>query len=152
MKSALSIYLFLLPLLLFSRETYAQEEGIASYYHKRFQGRRTSNGDLYDYAAYTAAHREYPFGTYVRVTNLRNEKSVIVCVTDRGPRHRNRLIDLSYAAAEELDFIKRGITRVKLEIVPFPFELRYLDLLSTPLPFSVCTSRLQPPLKFNEGE
>ncbi len=82
-----------------------------------------------------AAHRTYPFGTFLRVTNLKNRKSVIVCVTDRGPRSRKRLIDVSERAAELLDFKQQGVARVWIEEVPGPLDLRYLDLIYPHIPY-----------------
>ena len=81
------------------------------------------------------AHRTYPFGTFLRVTNLKNMKSVIVCVTDRGPRSRKRLIDLSERASELLDFKRQGVTKVRIEEVPGPLDLRYLDLIYPHIPY-----------------
>lgn len=114
---------------------YAQEEGLASFYHRRFQGRRSSSGRVYDGEELVCAHRTHPFGTFLRVTNLRNMKTVIVCVTDRGPHRSNRIIDLSAKAAEILDFRDRGVTRVRLEVVPGSLDLRYLDLIYPKIPF-----------------
>lgn len=91
------------------------QEGQASFYAKRFQGRPTASGEPYDSTALTAAHRTLPFGTRVKVTNLRNNKSVVVTINDRGPQHRNRIIDVSKAAARKLDFVQRGTTRVRIE-------------------------------------
>ena len=92
-------------------------DGIASYYHNKFHGRLTANGERYDKRELTAAHREYPFGTYVRVTSLANGNSVIVRINDRGPHIRNRIIDLSRAAAEELDMIHDGLAHVRVEVL-----------------------------------
>lgn len=91
------------------------QEGRASFYADRFQGRPTASGEPYDSASLTAAHRSLPFGTKVKVTNLRNDKSVVVTINDRGPHHPNRIIDLSKSAAKKLDFIDRGLTRVRIE-------------------------------------
>ena len=91
------------------------QEGRASFYANRFQGRPTASGEPYDSASLTAAHRSLPFGTKVKVTNLRNNKSVTVTINDRGPHHPNRIIDLSKAAARKLGFIDRGVTRVRIE-------------------------------------
>ncbi len=94
-----------------------QESGIASYYANSLHGRRTANGERYDPKALTAAHRTLPFGSRVRVTNLDNGRSVVVRINDRGPHVEKRVIDLSYAAAQELRFIDHGTTRVSLEVV-----------------------------------
>ncbi|MDX5373626.1 MAG: septal ring lytic transglycosylase RlpA family protein [Pseudomonadaceae bacterium] len=92
-----------------------QAEGQASYYATRLHGRRTASGERLDNHDFTAAHRELPFGTRVRVTNLANERSVVVRITDRGPHGRGRLIDLSQAAARQLDMLRSGVARVRLE-------------------------------------
>lgn len=114
---------------------YGQEEGLASYYHNRFHGRKAASGYIHDNDDYVAAHRTLPFGTFVHVTNLKNMKSVIVSIMDRGPRRKNRIIDVSQSAAEALDFIKAGVTRVRIEVVPGPVDLRYLDLMRPSIPF-----------------
>jgi len=93
-------------------------EGIASYYADEFDGRPTSNGETYDMHALTAAHRTLPFNTRVRVTNLSNGKSVVVRINDRGPFVSDRIIDLSYGAAEEISMVGPGTARVTLEILP----------------------------------
>ncbi|WP_017733664.1 septal ring lytic transglycosylase RlpA family protein [Nafulsella turpanensis] len=93
------------------------QEGRASFYANSFQGKPTASGELYDSSAFTAAHKTLPFGTRVKVTNLRNNKSVVVTINDRGPFHQKRIIDLSKAAAHELGFIDRGTTKVRLEEV-----------------------------------
>ena len=89
---------------------WAQEEGMASYYHSRFHGRKSSSGRVHSQDELVAAHRTHPFGTFLRVTNLANMNSVIVCVTDRGPHRRNRILDVSEAAAE--DSIKSAHRRI----------------------------------------
>lgn len=91
--------------------------GVASYYGRRFHGRRTANGERFDMNAMTAAHKTLPFGTRVRVTNPRNGRSVTVRINDRGPFIRGRTIDLSRRAAEQLGMISSGHARVKLDIV-----------------------------------
>lgn len=108
---------------------WGQEEGLASYYHERFHGRKSSSGRIHDKDELVAAHRTYPFGTYLRVTNLDNMNTVIVCVTDRGPHRRKRIIDVSSSAAEILGFKKKGIARVRIEEVPGPIDLRWLELI-----------------------
>lgn len=92
-------------------------EGIASYYADEFHGRATANGEIYDMHELTAAHRTLPFNTRVRVTNLANNKSVVVRINDRGPFVADRIIDLSLRAAEELSMIGPGTARVTLEIL-----------------------------------
>ena len=93
------------------------EEGIASWYGVPFHGRRASNGEVYDMNKLTAAHRTLPFDTVVRVTNLSNGRSTVVRITDRGPFVDNRIIDLSMAAAREIDSVGAGVVSVRLEIV-----------------------------------
>ena len=92
-------------------------EGIASYYANDFNGKQTSNGEIFDMNALTAAHRTFPFGTKVRVTNLENNKIVVVRVNDRGPFKEGRMMDLSMAAAKEIDLIRTGTARVRLEVL-----------------------------------
>lgn len=93
------------------------EGGVASYYGRRFNGRRTANGEVFDMHAMTAAHRTLPFGTKVRVTNPANGHSVTVRINDRGPFHGNRVIDVSRAAATELGLIGPGRGTVELAVV-----------------------------------
>lgn len=93
------------------------ERGVASWYGKRFHGRRTASGERYDMYAFSAAHRTLPIPSYARVTNLANGRSVVVRVNDRGPFHRKRLIDLSWAAAEKLGFTSNGQAQVLIERV-----------------------------------
>nr|WP_233566869.1 septal ring lytic transglycosylase RlpA family protein [Parabacteroides sp. AM58-2XD] len=88
---------------------WGQEEGFASYYHERFHGRKSSSGRIHDKDEMVAAHRTYPFGTYLRVTNLENMKSVIVCVTDRGPHRKGRIIDVSSALRSCSGSRRRGL-------------------------------------------
>lgn len=92
-------------------------EGTVSYYAHDFNGKQTSNGETFDMNDLTAAHRTFPFGTRVRVTNLENKKSVIVRVNDRGPFVEGRIMDLSMGAAKEIDLIKSGTTRARLEVL-----------------------------------
>ncbi len=90
------------------------ESGTASYYGNKFHGRRTSNQEVYDMYAFTAAHKSLPLPSFARVTNLDNGRSVVVRVNDRGPFHEGRIIDLSYAAAVKLDIQRRGTGRVEV--------------------------------------
>lgn len=94
-----------------------REQGVASWYGGEFHGKRTSSGTVYDMHDFTAAHRTLPLPTLVRVTNLDNGRSVLVTVDDRGPFVKNRLIDLSFAAAKELDIVRTGTGRVEVEAV-----------------------------------
>ncbi len=93
------------------------EVGPASWYGKDFDGQTTASGEVFDMYDLTCAHPRLPFGTWVRVTNLKNGRSVEVRVNDRGPMVEGRIIDLSYQAAEELGFHGRGMARVKVEVV-----------------------------------
>ena len=93
------------------------QKGIASWYGKKFHGRRTSSGETYDMYAMTAAHKELPLPTYVEVTNLKNNKKIIVKVNDRGPFHENRIIDLSYTAARKLDIVANGTGLVEVRAI-----------------------------------
>ena len=93
------------------------EKGIASWYGTKFHGRRTSSGETYDMYAMTAAHKSLPLPTYVKVTNLSNDKFIVVKVNDRGPFHENRIIDLSYTAAIKLDIIKKGTGLVEVKAI-----------------------------------
>ncbi len=91
--------------------------GIASFYHEKFNGRKTANGDIYNSSKLTAACNILPLGTWVKVTNLKNEKTVIVQINDRLHHKNMRLIDLTKTAAKKLDFISRGLTKVKVEVL-----------------------------------
>ena len=93
------------------------DDGIASFYSNRFHGRKTACGERYDKTEFTAAHRTFPFGTYLRVTSHETGSSVIVRVNDRGPTKRSRLIDLSRAAADQLGMLRSGIVRVTVDVL-----------------------------------
>lgn len=96
-----------------------KERGVASWYGDKFHGNLTSNREVYDMHAMTAAHKTLPLPTYVRVRNLSNGKSVIVRVNDRGPFVHNRIIDLSYSAAQKLDMVGSGTSLVEVEAITF---------------------------------
>ena len=96
------------------------QRGIASLYGRQFQGNRTASGEPYDMFAMTAAHPTLPIPSYARVTSTRDGRSVIVRINDRGPFLHDRIIDLSYEAARELDLKKQGIQRVRLDLVEAP--------------------------------
>lgn len=102
--------------LLFALSSFAQEYGEAAYYADKLQGRSTASGEPYDMNKMTAAHRTYPFGTMIKVTNIDNNRSVVVRVNDRGPFTEGRVVDVSRKAAEQLDLIRSGVARVKLEV------------------------------------
>jgi rare lipoprotein A len=93
------------------------QTGLASWYGKEFKGGKTASGERYDPEQMTAAHRTLPFGTIVRVINLRNNKNVTVRITNRGPFVRGRIVDVSRAAARKLDMMKSGVSRVRIEVV-----------------------------------
>lgn len=106
-----------------------KKEGVASWYGKRFHGKKTASGEIYDMYSMTAAHPTLPIPSYVRVTSLNNGKSVIVRVNDRGPFSKNRLIDLSYVAAHKLDYLGVGSTLVRVETI----DPAQYDVNGTPL-------------------
>lgn len=93
------------------------EEGIASWYGTKFHGRRTSNGEVFDMYAMSAAHKTLPIPCYARVTNLENGRTAVVRINDRGPFHSDRLIDLSFAAATKLGYMDKGTARVRIEVL-----------------------------------
>ena len=93
------------------------EQGYASWYGNKFHGHLTANGERYDMFAMTAAHKNVPLPSYLEVTNLENNKKVVVRVNDRGPFHEGRVIDLSYAAAHKLDIIKSGTAKVEVKLI-----------------------------------
>jgi len=94
-----------------------KEEGYASWYGKRYHGRKTSIGETYDMYQMTGAHKTLPLPCYIKVTNLKNQRSVVIRVNDRGPFIDKRIVDLSYAAAHRLDIIKNGSELVKIEMI-----------------------------------
>lgn len=91
--------------------------GIASYYGKKFHKKRTANGEIFNMYKVSAAHKSYPLGTKVRVTNLENGKSIKLVINDRGPFVKGRIIDLSYRAARKLDFVNQGTTKVRINVI-----------------------------------
>lgn len=100
------------------------QKGKASWYGKKFHGRKTSNQEIFDMYKLTAAHKTLPLPSYVEVTNLDNGRKVVVRVNDRGPFIGDRIIDLSYGAAKVLDFVNQGIANVKIEVVKAPQNLQ----------------------------
>ncbi len=94
-----------------------KQRGMASWYGTKFHGRYTSNGEVYDVYAMSAAHKTLPIPVYVRVTNLENGRQAVVRVNDRGPFHEDRIIDLSYSAAVKLGFADRGTAAVEIEVI-----------------------------------
>lgn len=119
-----------------------KERGVASWYGKKFHGRLTSNREPYDMYAMTAAHKTLPLPTYVQVRNLRNNRTIIVRVNDRGPFVHNRVIDLSYAAALKLDMVRDGTSLVEVSAITFddpPGDrpVRVVEPAEPPAPASV---------------
>ena len=92
-------------------------KGVSSFYAEDFHGKLTANGEVYDMYGLTAAHKTLPLNTIIRVTNLVNNKSLILRVNDRGPYVKGRILDCSYGAAKKLDFIVQGTTDVKIEVI-----------------------------------
>lgn len=112
------------------------EKGDASWYGLKFHGKRTSSGEAYDMYAMTAAHKTLPLPTYVEVTNLDNNKKVVVKVNDRGPFHEGRIIDLSYAAAHKLEILQQGTGRVSIRAIdPAGYEVApETQVVAEPMP------------------
>ena len=96
-----------------------QQDGIASWYGRKFHGRKTSNGEVYDMYGKSAAHKTLPMGVYVRVTNLVNKRQIVVRINDRGPFVAGRIIDLSYGAAKELGIVTSGTAKVHLQALGY---------------------------------
>jgi rare lipoprotein A len=115
-------FFFSIFLLLTGFAAWAQTDsvltGIASYYHHKFEGRKTSSGQIFRQDSLTAAHKSLPFGTRVEVKNLSNDSTVIVVINDRLPQSSKRSIDLTYRAASQLNFIRKGLTKVEMRILP----------------------------------
>lgn len=113
------IFSFFLPLSSLSFERYIQY-GNASWYGRKFHGKKTASGERFNKQNFTGAHKLLPFGTIIRVTNLRNGKDVYVRINDRGPFVSGRIVDISRAAAEAIGFRKRGVAKVRVEVVSLP--------------------------------
>jgi rare lipoprotein A len=93
------------------------QKGTASYYSMQFQGRKTSSGERFHNDSLTAAHKTLPFGTKVKITNLKNDSTVVVKINDRLSQKSSRIVDVTVAAAKKLNFIRDGITKVSLETI-----------------------------------
>lgn len=106
------IFIFLTLIITFAIR--AQQIGLATFYGKKFNNRKTASGEIYKKDSMVCAHRTYPFGTLLRVKCVANSKEVIVRVIDRVPFRKKRIIDLSYAAAKELDIVKHGVIQVEV--------------------------------------
>ncbi len=110
-----------------------KQDGIGSWYGEKFAGRKTSSFEPYDPYAMTAAHKSLPLPSYVRVTNLENNREIVVKVNDRGPFHDDRIIDLSYAAASKLGYMDKGTARVRVEFInPYELPRQAQTTLATP--------------------
>jgi len=118
--------------------------GTASWYGSKFHGRKTANGEVYDMYAMTAAHRTLPIPAYARVTNLSNQRVIVVRINDRGPFHASRIIDLSYAAALKLGFADHGTAEVEIEVIT-PTSLRVEVPMPMPNVSPVVAGRLAIP-------
>ena len=118
--SFIIILFFALNLSAFSTGGGKTQTGTASWYGSKYHGRKSSNGEIYNKNKLTAAHPSLPFGTEVKVTNLSNNQSVVVRITDRGPFKGRRIIDLSEAAARKIDMIRSGVATVKMEVLTKP--------------------------------
>jgi rare lipoprotein A len=101
-----------------SLKSKAYQVGTASWYGEQFEGKKTASGEPFDMRDFTAAHPSLPLGSFVKVTNLRNGKAVVVRVNDRGPFVDDRIIDVSYNAARALGFKERGLQKVRLDLYP----------------------------------
>ncbi|NVN94482.1 MAG: septal ring lytic transglycosylase RlpA family protein [Bacteroidetes bacterium] len=118
----LIIYIFFISSfhsIMFAQKSAHTTMGIASYYHGWLDGKKTANGEIYNKSLMTAAHPSLPFNSKVKVTNLYNQKSIVVRINDRGPFVNKRIIDLSRAAADSLDFIYSGLAKVQLTVLSY---------------------------------
>ena len=117
MKNIALFFLIIFSGFTIQAQTKYDKTGIASFYADKFEGRQTANGEIYYHVKRTAAHQTLPFGSIVKVTNLENNKYVVVRINDRGPFVDNRIIDLSKSAAKELNFIEKGLAKVRVELI-----------------------------------
>ena len=121
MKKILNNYLIISLLIALSTSACAKRNGIqtgkGSWYGKKFHGRKTASGEKYNMYALTAAHKTLPFNTMVEVTNLKNNRKVIVRINDRGPYAKGRIIDLSYLAAKKLGYVNKGVAKLKVKVL-----------------------------------
>ncbi len=105
---------------LYAQKPGDEYHGKASFYHKKFNFRSTSSGEIFHNDNYVAAHRTLPFGSLVEITNLSNQRAVIVRINDRGPHTRSRVVDLSQAAAKDIGMIGAGVANVKIKVLMVP--------------------------------
>ena len=124
--------------------------GLASWYGRERHGRRTASGEIFDSNQLVAAHRTAPFGTYALVTNLANGRTVQVRINDRGPAVAGRLVDLSYAAARQLDMVHVGVTRVKVEFLAAPLPGHPRSQESLPEPREALIYEVELPVRVTE--
>lgn len=119
MKSGLllTVFLFAINRIMAQSDTVLHAKCTASFYARKFEGRKCSSGEKFRHDSLTAAHKTLKFGTKLKVTNLKNDSSVIVRVNDRLPKRSKRCIDLTLRAAKQLNFVKSGLTPVKIEIL-----------------------------------
>lgn len=110
------------------------ETGTASFYHDKFVGRKTANGEIFTQDKMTAAHKTLPLGTWVKVTNLKNDSTIIVRINDRMPHWNKRTIDLTEAGAGKLNFINSGLTKVFVEVIPDPNKSTIVYMRPSDLP------------------
>ncbi|MDR3057385.1 MAG: septal ring lytic transglycosylase RlpA family protein [Prevotella sp.] len=101
----------------------AQDTGLATYYGRKFNNKKTASGEMYRKDSLVCAHRTYPFGTLLRVRSMKDNREVIVRVIDRGPRAKKRIIDLSYAAAKELRMVNHGVIPVEVSVFTDPLSI-----------------------------
>jgi rare lipoprotein A len=135
--------LLLLFVFIISSLASAQVIGNATYYSKKLKGHHTSDGGKYHPDSLTCAHLTYPFGTILKVKNPKNDKEVIVKVTDRGPHQRRLLIDLSYSAAKQIDIITAGIAKVEIiKLDSMPECRKILEPITTPLSKIILSNHL----------
>lgn len=118
MKVVLNLACLIFPFFVIAQDTSTtSQSGTASYYAKKFEGRKCSSGERFRHDSLTAAHKTLPFGTRVKVTNIKNDSIVIVKINDRLPKKSKRVIDLTRRAAKQLNFIRVGLTKVKIEVI-----------------------------------
>lgn len=111
------LFLFAIVLASFAQDNMQILYGKATYYHKRFEGRKTANGEKFSQKQYTCAHKSLPINTFLKVTNLENDKTIVLRVNDRLPKKSKVLLDLSFIAAQKLDFIKKGSADIRAEVI-----------------------------------
>ncbi len=132
-----------------------KDRGVASWYGKEFHGKLAANGEVFDMTAYTAAHRKLPLGSLVRVVNLTNGKSVQVRINDRGPYVAGRMLDLSQAAARELDMLEVGTAAVQIEVIGDHRPVAQIPATRIPavagMLFNTDTRAVRPHSRLDEG-